>query len=154
MDDLRTLQQVRKLLTNPMHWAKGQLSMKTRNWYGDYVDLSWCMLGAINFVRTGTSDFPLRICDENSTPVQRVASLVAAEVEWRFYCPVPLPQNQIAGPPRPDTIIAQFNDHPRTSHTQVLAAFDRAIAAEQARRASPPFAPEIEAACERVLIAA
>ena len=99
------LRKARALIEKPENWAKGDLAYDGA---GDPVEpehneaCAWCAVGAICRV-------------ENELRVFATGATASLSLNLN--------------PPR---IVASFNDDPNTTHIDVLDAFDRAIAAEEA----------------------
>ena len=112
---LTDLRAGRALLTPPERWVKGYFAFSTTEPDDDHMTdatapdaMCWCSYGAT-----------LKVTGEHG---DRQTAVVDALVE----------QLPSAAPVGKDPLV-WFNDHPDTTHADVLALWDRAIVAEEAR---------------------
>lgn len=109
LDDLKA---ARSLIEDPKRWTKGVLARPSRDagvscWPSDEQATCWCALGAA--LRIGGS--------KGSTPTPRYQAIADALDEQ-----VPYERGDVA----------EVNDE--DGHAAILALFDKAIAAEEAKR--------------------
>lgn len=99
----RVLREARKLIERPEAWTRGAFARSSAQWpvaSDDAEAACWCIHGAIN-------------------RISRIACREDGAMDAKIALRNALPAS-----------IALFNDDPSTTHADVLAAFDRAIAAE------------------------
>lgn len=102
---MRTYKTVRGLLSNPKRWTKGVYEH----------DGAFCMVGAVGKLTMGNSATPLF-----GHPA--IAKMAAAIIKL-------FPRRAVVSNYRdaaPYTLVTRFNDHPRTSHADLLKVLKEA----------------------------
>ena len=105
MNSVNTLRRARDLISDPKKWTKGAMGRK-RNGDAVVADdvksidvVKWCMSGALRKAANK---------DDN----------IYANVYWYCVDSIPTQENES---------LHRFNDHPSTTHQDVMSVFDRAI---------------------------
>lgn len=123
-EQLKTLIAARKLIENPNQWIKGAIARTARGYETEAESgtaTCFCAIGAVRRARHDLTGTPF-----GSYPtVKRLRDAVQ----------LPNPHTENAG--EPDVLntmpVADYNDRPQTTHADVLALYDRAIAAVRAQ---------------------
>jgi hypothetical protein len=111
------LREARALIDTPEKWAKGYYAFGPDGSTRDIEDpeaCRFCVRGALFRIES------------------RFGYMVEAEASKAIYKAVPdavrIPADEIG-----NNAVVVFNDHPETTHAEILALFDRAIAAAEAQ---------------------
>ena len=105
MNELETLIAARALIASPESWIKDNSAQDANG-----VPVGTFYEGACKFCTVGAIT-----CASGETLTETRASILRAHL------------------PKPFDNLVNFNDHPDTTHADVLALFDRAIASEEAK---------------------
>lgn len=104
------LEKARELVDSPKKWGQGRYAMNAKGQEtATYVDeaVCFCVLGSISRAMSIMTGRLWRLTSADLSDIDRAHSFFAKAID----------------PP----LIAKWNDEPGRTHTEVLAAFDRAI---------------------------